>query len=146
MMTTTTALILLGTIAVLVAAIGYFAVMLQGRMRANERRGQDEFAAVREELQELRTQLMELRTELMEMAAQPPPEPPMPPPAPAPGHSLNLTKRSQVLRMCQRGSQPDQIASVLGLHVNEVELILKLHKLLNLPSRAADERATFTEL
>ena len=51
------------------------------------------------------------------------------PPAPA-RSGLNLSARSQALRMHRRGESPDQIASALGLPRNEVELLLKVQKIL----------------
>jgi hypothetical protein len=51
--------------------------------------------------------------------------------APAPPKSgLNLSKRSQVLRMSRHGHAPDKIASVLALPQNEVDLLLKVHRIM----------------
>ena len=44
---------------------------------------------------------------------------------------MNLTRRSQVLRMARRGDNPEQIAAELGLPENEVQLLLKVQKILN---------------
>jgi hypothetical protein len=41
---------------------------------------------------------------------------------------MNLTKRSQVLRMYRRGEQPESIAAALHLPRTEVDLLLKLHR------------------
>ena len=63
--------------------------------------------------------------------------------APVPPRSgLNLTKRSQAVRMIRRGDAPRDIAAALGLPQNEVELLAKVHGIvaagLNAPaSRAA---------
>jgi hypothetical protein len=46
---------------------------------------------------------------------------------PKPG--LNLTKRSQALRMHRRGEAADQIASALELPRQEVELLIKVHRI-----------------
>lgn len=43
--------------------------------------------------------------------------------------ALNLTKRSQALRMDRRGDPPEQIASVLELPLQEVELLIKVHRI-----------------
>ena len=52
-------------------------------------------------------------------------------PTPAmPGISMNVTKRSQALRMYRRGDSPEQIASVLRMPRNEVDLLLKVQKVL----------------
>lgn len=47
-----------------------------------------------------------------------------------PGVSINLTKRSQALRMYRRGETAEQICSALQMPRNEVELLLKVHKAL----------------
>jgi hypothetical protein len=43
--------------------------------------------------------------------------------------ALNLNKRGQVLRMRRRGENPETIAAALGLPRNEVDLMLKVHRL-----------------
>jgi hypothetical protein len=47
--------------------------------------------------------------------------------APKPG--LNLTKRSQALRMHRRGDPPDRIAAALDIPSQEVDLLLKVHRI-----------------
>jgi hypothetical protein len=42
---------------------------------------------------------------------------------------MNLTKRAQALRMHRRGDPPDQIAAVLGAPFQEVDLLLKVHRI-----------------
>jgi hypothetical protein len=50
--------------------------------------------------------------------------------APAPPRSgLNLSKRSQALRLHRSGEPPESIAAALQLSVREVELLLKVHQL-----------------
>lgn len=46
-----------------------------------------------------------------------------------PKAGLNLGKRSQALRMHRRGDAPDQIARALELPVTEVELLIKVHRI-----------------
>ena len=48
---------------------------------------------------------------------------------PSPKASLNLNKRTQVLRMSRRGERSENIAATLSLPRNEVELLLKIHGL-----------------
>jgi hypothetical protein len=50
------------------------------------------------------------------------------PPVP-PRSGLNLSRRSQVLRMARRGERPENIAASLSLPRREVELLLKVHAL-----------------
>ena len=45
---------------------------------------------------------------------------------PRPG--MNVSRRGQVLRMHKRGERPEQIATALGLPLNEVELLLKVSR------------------
>ena len=49
-----------------------------------------------------------------------------PPPA---GNGINLTKRTQVLRMVRNGTGEADIASALHLPRGEVDLLVKVHKL-----------------
>ena len=49
------------------------------------------------------------------------------PGVPRPG--LNLQKRSQVLRMHRKGDPPDRIASALELPLQEVDLLIKVHRI-----------------
>jgi len=50
--------------------------------------------------------------------------------APTPARSgLNLNKRSQALRMSRIGEKPENIAAALGLPRKEVELLLKVQKI-----------------
>ena len=44
--------------------------------------------------------------------------------------SMNLSRRSQALRLSRRGESPEQIASRLGLATGEVRLLLKIHGVL----------------
>ena len=46
-----------------------------------------------------------------------------------PRNGLNLTKRSQALRINRRGTAPAQIAAALELPLQEVELLLKVHRI-----------------
>lgn len=43
---------------------------------------------------------------------------------------MNLSRRSQALRLARRGESPEQIASILGLAAGEVRLLLKIHAIL----------------
>ncbi|MCL5746307.1 MAG: DUF2802 domain-containing protein [Acidobacteria bacterium] len=47
-----------------------------------------------------------------------------------PRSGLNLNKRGLALRMYRRGDSPDQIARTLELPKGEVELLLKVHRIL----------------
>ncbi len=43
---------------------------------------------------------------------------------------FNLSKRSQALRMHRRGDAPERIAASLGVPCQEVNLLLKVHRML----------------
>ncbi|MGB9610482.1 MAG: hypothetical protein ACPL7M_05870, partial [Bryobacteraceae bacterium] len=45
-----------------------------------------------------------------------------------PQQSMNLSRRSQALRMHRLGDPPEKIARTLGLSRTEVELLLKVHR------------------
>lgn len=47
----------------------------------------------------------------------------------SPGQALNLNKRGQVLRMQRRGEKPETIAGALCIPRNEVDLLLKVHRM-----------------
>jgi hypothetical protein len=56
--------------------------------------------------------------------------PPMPASiSPTPRAGLNLTKRSQVLRMHRKGDAPDRIAAALEVPLQEVDLLIKVHRI-----------------
>ncbi|MGH9723014.1 MAG: hypothetical protein ACRD8O_22615 [Bryobacteraceae bacterium] len=42
---------------------------------------------------------------------------------------LNLSKRSQALQMSRRGESPDQISATLGIPRNELDLLLRVHRI-----------------
>jgi hypothetical protein len=46
-----------------------------------------------------------------------------------PRSGLNMGKRTQALRMHRRGEPPTQIAAALEVPVQEVELLLKVHRI-----------------
>ena len=48
---------------------------------------------------------------------------------PMPRAAFNLAKRSQALRMHRHGDRPEQIAAALELPLQEVELLLRIHRL-----------------
>jgi len=52
-----------------------------------------------------------------------------PAPPPVPRHGFNLSTRSQALRMHRRGDPPTRIAAVLQVPLQEVELLLKVHRI-----------------
>ena len=47
----------------------------------------------------------------------------------APRAGLNLCKRSQALRMHRKGDPPEQIAAALEVPLQEVDLLIKVHRI-----------------
>jgi hypothetical protein len=50
-------------------------------------------------------------------------------PPPPPRSGLNLNKRSQALQMSRRGEAPPEIAAALSIPQNEVELLVKVQRI-----------------
>jgi hypothetical protein len=110
--------LLLGFSVVLsVAAIGVglLVVLADDRSRAGLERCQ---AALQAALDGLAARVQEI--ELHPPAAATPP---------GPRAGLNISKRSQVLRMHRKGDQPDRIAAALEIPLHEVDLLIKVHRI-----------------
>ena len=54
-------------------------------------------------------------------------------PAAATGNSVNNTLRSKVLKMHRLGQSPDRIAGALRVPKGEVDLLVKVHKIVMRP-------------
>jgi hypothetical protein len=94
-------------------------MMRAAAARAEALRAQCEAAveALRKDVEACAGQLQEVRM-----------EPPAAIPG-LPGPGLNLSKRSQVLRMSRRGDTPEQVAAALAVPLQEVDLLLKVHRI-----------------
>jgi hypothetical protein len=105
-----------------VVAFLQLALYLSLRMEVqNLRKSLDgKLQARRDTKDSLRSEMMKISEELVGLtaAAQPAPI----------GHSMNLSRRNQVLRMHLRGDAPSRIADALKISKTEVELLLKVHK------------------
>jgi hypothetical protein len=75
--------------------------------------------------QKLRNAVDVMAVQLRELPQQPPGAAA----SPTPRAGLNLTKRSQVLRMHRKGDPPDQIAKTLEVPLQEVDLLIKVHRI-----------------
>jgi hypothetical protein len=64
--------------------------------------------------------------ERLEIVEQHPPEAASPA---VPRAGLNLCKRSQALRLHRQGDPPDRIAATLEVPLQEVDLLLKVHRI-----------------
>lgn len=90
-----------------------------------EQRSQAEQERCEATLQSLQETRSALEAELREIREQPLMA--GVPASPKPG--LNLTTRSQALRMHRRGDPPDRIAAALDIPLQEVDLLLKVHRI-----------------
>jgi hypothetical protein len=113
-------LILCATAASMFAVYRAHCLLREMDGRAGDRQSQRDA-----ELQALRDSLEALAAQLHDLQNHPPVAPP--PGLPKPG--INLSKRSHALRMHRRGEAPEQIASTLELPRQEVDLLLKVHRI-----------------
>jgi hypothetical protein len=110
----------------LAAVAAALLVWIRSRAWASKlERSHSEYAKVTEaSISSLRSALDGIGAQLEELRRCPP----IPPPAP-PRPNLNLSKRSQALRMHRHGEPAEQIAAALELPKQEVDLLLKVHRL-----------------
>jgi hypothetical protein len=120
---------LLGIAVVLaVAAVGvslFSAWRSQALMLAAEQRAQSGIAECSAANDALRKTVEAMAVQLRDLHHEAPAT--LLPGALRPG--LNLQKRSQVLRMNRKGDPPDRIASALKLPLQEVDLLIKVHRI-----------------
>ncbi len=81
------------------------------------------------ELAELTRELETLSQQLRALQRQQIDTPPLLPSGVRRDPSLNVSKRSRAIRMHRVGEPPERIAAELGLSRQEVELLLKVHRL-----------------
>jgi len=106
--------------AAILGALCMQRMMRAAAERAGAFRAQCEAAveAVRKDVEACSRQLLEVRMD------------PLVTPIPGlPGPGLNLSKRSQALRMSRRGETPEQVAAALAVPLQEVDLLLKVHRI-----------------
>ncbi len=116
----------LSVVSLTALAISIFAVF-QSRLGLREatQRGPSIATARNAELQEMRSAIDSLAAQIREVQTAAPAGPPIY----KGGPSLNLTKRSQALRMHRRGEPPAQIAAALELPHQEVDLLIKVQRI-----------------
>jgi len=116
-----------GAAALLAMGSGALAIGLNWRLRRRLAEAENALgerqASVDAAVESLRLALQEVCRDLDSLQT-----PVNPTPAPASG-TLNLSKRSQALRLHRRGDGPDQIAASLGIPLQEVTLLLKVHEI-----------------
>jgi plasmid stabilization system protein ParE len=94
--------------------------------RAAERRTRERHSLLEAALDTANEAVNRLATEVRDLQQQPRAEVA---PAPLPRPALNISTRSQALRMHRRGDSPAQIASVLNVPLQEIDLLLKVHRI-----------------
>ena len=100
-------------------------VLMKAELRGATRRSRKRAEAFEASLSAVRVSLANLSKRLEETEKQAGLL--VPPPATRSG--FNLSKRSQAIRMSRRGETPSQIAAALELPQGEVDLLLKVHRL-----------------
>jgi DNA-binding NarL/FixJ family response regulator len=93
----------------------------QSLARATRERAQESRAEMETALDGLRSELSGCAGQVRELMQQPA--------AQAPGPGMNLSKRSQALRLYRRGDSAGQIAAALRVPLQEVELLLKVQRI-----------------
>src|SRR5258708_5110892 len=91
---------------------------LRARLGARDAQLDAATADVLAQIEEMRNELREAEQRTAQLV----------PPAP-PKSGLNLSRRTQAIRMFRHGEDAESIASRLGLPKNEVVLLLKVHNL-----------------
>jgi hypothetical protein len=88
------------------------------RLRAAQTQFEEGLAETRQIVEGLAAQVQDVQQQARVIVA---------PGLPKPG--FNLTKRSQALRMHRRGDSPDLIAATLEIPLQEVDLLIKVHRI-----------------
>jgi hypothetical protein len=92
----------------------------------NRRRSEPAPAPAPDQVQELRDAVEAMAAQMREMYKVPAAAP-LDPATPRPG--LNLSKRSQALRLHRRGEAAGQIAAAIQVPRQEVDLLIKVHRI-----------------
>jgi len=119
-------IVLLVLIAAAFALCGYLFITLKRDLHSLEKRRRTELDESRRRLDALGLELADLRKDIDAL--------PEPAQGVAPQSALNLNRRTQALRMLRHGEASEQIATTLSLPRKEVELLVKVQRLLLDPS------------
>jgi hypothetical protein len=114
------------TLALTALGVSWFAfVYARLLVQAANRRASTLQGEMERAVQATKASLEELTAEVQDLGHEPPVA--MVPRKPRAG--LNLTNRSQVLRLHRRGEPAEKIASILEIPKQEVDLLLKVHRI-----------------
>jgi hypothetical protein len=103
----------------------YLFFTLKCEIRVQEKRAKEGQKLLAEAVAAVRAALDEARAEVRDVQEQ---TGMLVPPKPT-NSGLNLSKRGQVLQMYRRGQAPEQIAANLSLPLTEIELLIKVHRI-----------------
>ena len=118
----------LALVLVILLGVNQRVAQLQARAGKQDKTQQTETARLAQEIAELKGQILELEQTSTSIASVPASGP-----APATGNSVNNTLRSKVLKMHRLGQSPDRIAGALRVPKGEVDLLVKVHKIVMRP-------------
>lgn len=105
-------------------ALSFLAILhSKSSARSYDRRATAREAQLIAEVESAKEKVDELAGELSQIREQAPHA------CPAPRSGFNLSTRSQALRMHRRGDAPAQIAAALEVPLQEVDLLLKVHRI-----------------
>jgi hypothetical protein len=104
----------------------YLYFLLRQEMRRSELKYSGRVAKLDKTIEELRQRALAVDTRVSRLELKPEPEPAS---ATAQPGALNLTRRSQAIQRSRRGESPGQIAAALNIPLGEVELLLKVHRM-----------------
>jgi len=117
--------ILCGLVLAAVATSLFAVFGSKAMIRSANDRARDAQTQLEEGLQAMRQTVEGLAAQVQDVQQQP--RVMVAPGLPKPG--LNLTKRSQALRMHRRGDSPDLIAASLEIPLQEVDLLIKVNRI-----------------
>jgi hypothetical protein len=115
-------LVQLGMIAVAFGLCGYLFLSVKREARAADRRWRQEIEISNARLSAMEIEISGLKKEFESIPAATA--------APPAGSGINMNKRTQALRMMRLGEGPDHIATALSIPRKEVELLVKVQRML----------------
>jgi hypothetical protein len=101
------------------------------RVRQLRGRAVQHETALKSETARLATEIAELRTKVQEL--EEPGQSLLPPTASAASNGVSSTLRGKVLKMHRMGQSPEKIAGALRLPQGEVDLLVKVHRIVMRP-------------
>ena len=113
--------------ALAVAICACVSILLKRDVRRIHAAYQEQQRTAATQIRELTLQVASLEEGIRELEKKAASLPQMSPPKPG----MTESRRVQVLRMYKRGERAEQIAAALGLPLNEVDLLVKVHHVIH---------------